>query len=65
MARMARGTITYEYEITSDIMQGEFEQEYPNGTEKDLIRFFTERMVDDIINNAYSDLAPCIEMEIV
>jgi hypothetical protein len=28
-------------------------------------RYFVGQMVEDIINNSYSDLAPCIEMEIV
>lgn len=64
MARTARGTMTYEYEI-DDELQAEIDNEYPNATEKDLLKFFTDRMVDDILDNAYSDLAPCIEMEII
>jgi hypothetical protein len=64
MARMARGVMTYEYNLDDEAVQADLAEEYPNATEKDLLKFFTDRMVDDILDNAYSDLAPCIEMEI-
>jgi hypothetical protein len=63
--KTARGTITFEYKLTQTLLDHEVEGEYPDFTREDVIRFFTDQMIDDIVHNIYSDLAPCIEMEIV
>jgi len=52
MKRIAQGTLTYTYYIDEDA----------KGTDAELVKLYTDQMVHDIIDNAYSDLAPCIEM---
>lgn len=49
MTKIARGTMVFEYQ-------------YEEGKS---IREYIEEMVEDIIDMAYSDLSPAIEMEIV
>lgn len=63
MNRIARGTMTYSYEFDNDSMFMQQLGKYPD--DEGIKRYFIAQMVDDIINNSYSDLAPCIEMEIV
>lgn len=60
--RRATGTMTYTYEFDKTDM---FMQQLGKHTDDESIRrYFVAQMVEDIINNAYGDLAPCIEMEI-
>jgi hypothetical protein len=55
--RIAEGTITFQYDL-----DGEYGIEDMDDTEK--LQYFTDLMVDDIIDYSYSDLAPAIEMSI-
>lgn len=62
MARIAKGVIEFEYIIEDyeENVQGVSEM-----SDKELLDYFKENMVDDIIDMRYSDISPCIEMEIV
>ena len=56
--RKARGVIAFEYEI----------DEHPEaeGLGKDeLVSYFLDTMVDDIIDMRFSDIRPAIDMEII
>ena len=58
MTRIARGVIAFEYKIS--------EHEETEGLSKDeLLSYFLDTMVDDIIDMRYSDIRPAIEMEIL
>jgi len=63
--RIVEGTIKFQYDMDAD--EGMVES-YGRGASRisddEKITYFTERMVDDIIDYAYSDLAPTIEMSI-
>jgi hypothetical protein len=56
--RKARGVIAFEYEI-ADHPEAE-------GLDKDeLVSYFLDTVVDDIIDMRFSDIRPAIEMEII
>lgn len=56
--RKARGVIAFEYEIA--------EHPEADGLGKDeLVSYFLDTMVDDIIDMRFSDIRPAIEMEII
>jgi hypothetical protein len=56
--RKARGVIAFEYEI-ADHPEAE-------GLDKDeLVSYFLDTMVDDLIDIRFSDIRPAIEMEII
>jgi hypothetical protein len=58
MTRIARGVIAFEYKIN--------EYEETEGLSKEeLLSYFLDTMVDDIIDMRYSDIRPAIEMEIL
>ena len=65
MTKFARGIIEFNYDIEDYFQDYPFMDDYRSMTKKELIEFFVEKMVDDIVDIAWSDLAPCIEMEIV
>ena len=56
--RKARGVIAFEYKIA--------EHPEAEGLGKDeLVSYFLDTMVDDIIDMRFSDIRPAIEMEII
>lgn len=58
MSRRAIGKIVFEYDI----------QEHPEAedlSKDELVSYFSDTMVDDIIDMRYSDIRPAIEMEIL
>ena len=58
MSRRAIGKIVFEYDI----------QEHPETddlSKDELVSYFLDTMVDDIIDMRYSDIRPAIEMEIL
>ena len=56
--RKARGVIAFEYEV-ADHPEAE-------GLDKDeLVSYFLDTMVDDIIDMRFSDIRPAIDMEII
>ena len=58
MSRRAIGKIVFEYDI----------QEHPEAddlSKEELVSYFLDTMVDDIIDLRYSDIRPAIEMEII
>jgi hypothetical protein len=58
MSRVARGVIAFEYIIKDD--------QYAEGLEGDeLVNYFTDVMLDDVIDLRFSDIRPAIEMEIL
>jgi hypothetical protein len=58
LMRKARGVIAFEYEIA--------EHPEAEGLGKDeLVSYFLDTMVDDIIDMRFSDIRPAIEMEII
>ena len=58
MTRIARGVIAFEYKIS--------EHEEAEGLSKEeLLSYFLDTMVDDIIDMRFSDIKPAIEMEII
>jgi len=61
MSRIARGTIVFEYYLDQD----PYPENLEGMTDKEIIQAMIEEMVEDIISVSYSDLAPCIEMELV
>lgn len=65
MSRIARGTMTYTYEFDNDNMFMQQLGIMGEGDDEAIRRYFVAQMVEDIIHNAYGDLAPCIEMEII
>lgn len=52
-----RGTITFEYYLSQD---GNVSKDMSN---EELIEYFTDQMLEDVIAQSYSDLRPCIEMD--
>jgi len=61
MSKIARGTIVFEYYLDEEI----YLERFDGMTETEIIQAMTEEMVEDVISISYSDLAPCIEMELV
>jgi hypothetical protein len=58
MSRRAIGKIVFEYDI----------EEHPEAddlSKEELVSYFLDTMVDDIIDMRYSDIRPAIEMEII
>jgi hypothetical protein len=56
--RKAIGKIVFEYEIAED--------PYAEGLSKEeLVSYFLDTMVDDVIDMKFSDIRPAIEMEII
>ena len=56
--RIARGIIAFEYIVEDD--------PYAEGLEGDeLVNYFTDTMLDDVIDLRFSDIRPAIEMEIL
>jgi hypothetical protein len=56
--RKARGVIAFEYEIA--------DHPEADGLGKDeLVSYFLDTMVDDLIDLRFSDIRPAIEMEII
>ena len=56
--RKARGVIAFEYDIA--------EHPEAEGLDKDeLVSYFLDTMVDDLIDLSFSDIRPAIEMEII
>ncbi len=56
--RVARGVIAFEYRVT----------EHPEAEGLDngeLVSYFLDTMVDDLIDMRFSDIRPAIEMEIL
>jgi hypothetical protein len=58
MSRIARGVIAFEY-IVAD------HEEAEGLSKEELLSYFLDTMVDDIIDMRYSDIRPAIEMEII
>lgn len=62
MGCIVRGVIEFEYSVE------DYEENVSGVSEMSqeaLLDYFKEVMVDDIIDLRYSDISPCIEMEIV
>jgi hypothetical protein len=58
MSRVARGVIAFEYLIS--------EHEEAEGLSKDeLLSYFLDTMVDDVIDMRFGDIRPAIEIEII
>jgi len=58
MSRIARGVIAFEYVIKDD--------PYAEGLEgNELVNYFTDVMLDDVIDLRFSAIRPAIEMEIL
>lgn len=58
MSRIARGVIAFEYVIKDD--------PYAEGLEgNELVNYFTDVMLDDVIDLGFSDIRPAIQMEIL
>ena len=58
MSRVARGVIAFEYFISEHE-----EAEWLVGDE--LVNYFTDKMLDDVIDMRFSDIRPAIEVEIM
>ena len=56
--RKARGVIAFEYEIADH-------PEADGLSKEELVSYFLDTMVDDIIDMKFSDIRPAIEMEII
>ena len=59
--KIARGTIVFEYYLDQDPYPERFE----GMSDEEIKQAMIEDMVEDVISISYSDLAPCIEMELV
>jgi hypothetical protein len=56
--KIARGVIAFEYIVEDD--------PYAEGLEgEELVNYFTDTMVDDVIDMKFRDIKPAIEMEII
>jgi hypothetical protein len=58
MSRRARGVLAFEYDIA----------EHPEAeglSKEELLSYFLDTMVDDVIDMRFSDIRPAIEMEIL
>jgi hypothetical protein len=58
MSRRAIGKIVFEYDIAEH-------EETEDLSKDELVSYFLDTMVDDIIDMRYSDIRPAIEMEIL
>jgi hypothetical protein len=58
MSRRAIGKIVFEYDIAEH-------EETEELSKDELVSYFLDVMVDDIIDMRYSDIRPAIEMEIL
>jgi hypothetical protein len=58
MSRVARGVIAFEYNIADH-------EEAEGLSKEELLSYFLDTMVDDIIDMRFSDIRPAIEMEIL
>jgi hypothetical protein len=58
LMRKARGVIAFEYEIADH-------PEADGLSKEELVSYFLDTMVDDIIDMKFSDIRPAIEMEII
>jgi hypothetical protein len=56
--RKARGVIAFEYEVADH-------PEAEGLSKNELLSYFLDTMVDDIIDMRFSDIRPAIEMEII
>ncbi len=57
-SRVARGVIAFEYRLA----------EHPEAeglSDKGLVSYFLDTMVDDVIDMRFSDIRPAIDMEIL
>ena len=56
--RRAIGKIVFEYDIA--------EHPYADGLSKEeLVSYFLDTMVDDVVDMRFSDIRPAIEMEVI
>ena len=62
MPRLAKGTITFIYNLDEDPL---FEMVGDDWTDEQRLEYFTETMAEDVTQASYGDLTPFIEMEIV
>jgi hypothetical protein len=58
MYRRAIGKIVFEYDIAEH-------EETEDLSKEELLSYFLDTMVDDIIDMRFSDIKPAIEMEII
>jgi hypothetical protein len=58
MNRIARGVIAFEYTISDH-------EEAEGLSKEELVSYFLDTMVDDLIDLNFSDIRPAIEMEII
>jgi hypothetical protein len=58
MSRIARGVIAFEYTIADH-------EEAEGLSKEELVSYFLDTMVDDLIDLQFSDIRPAIEMEII
>jgi hypothetical protein len=58
MSRIARGVIAFEYTIADH-------EEAEGLGKEELVSYFLDTMVDDLIDLKFSDIRPAIEMEII
>jgi|AntRauMFilla1563_2_1112583.scaffolds.fasta_scaffold01900_10 hypothetical protein len=56
--KIARGIIAFEYKVSD-------EEEAEGLSKPELESYFTDKMLDDIIDLRFSDIRPAIEMEII
>lgn len=61
MAKIARGTIVFEYNLSEE----PYPERHADLSQDEIIKEMIDEMVEDVIHLAYSDLGPAIEMEIV
>lgn len=61
MARIARGTITFIYNMDEDPLFDIVEEDW---TDEKKIEYFTECMAEDIAQASFGDISPYIEMTI-
>lgn len=52
-----RGSIVFEYRLS------EYENVNASMSNEELIDYFIDAMLEDVIAQSYSDLRPCIEMD--
>jgi hypothetical protein len=57
MARIARGTLSFEYNLDE-----EHYDKFDGMDQEEMTKALVEEMVEDVISQSYSDLGPCIEM---